>query len=89
MIDIGTGQPVTIRDTVGLVRDVIGTPNLAAFGRLPDRPGERDFIADPGPAERHLKWRAQIGLRAGIERTAAWHARRITDGERSTAGARS
>jgi nucleoside-diphosphate-sugar epimerase len=66
-----------IRDAVGLVCDVIGTSTRPAFGRIPDRRGECDLIADPGPAEHHLKWRAQIGLRAGVERTVAWHARGI------------
>ena len=37
VVDIGTGQPVTIREAVGLVRDVIGTPTRPAFGRRPDR----------------------------------------------------
>ena len=77
VLDIGTGQPMRIRDAVDLVCDVIGTPTRPAFGRIPDRRGECDRTADPGPAEHHLKWRAQIGLRAGIERTVAWHARGI------------
>ena len=77
VVDIGTGRPVTIRDAVGLVREVIGTTTLPAFGRIPDRPGDVDLVADPGPAERHLKWRAQVGLRLGIERTVAWHARQF------------
>jgi UDP-glucose 4-epimerase len=77
VLEIGTGQPMRIRDAVDLVCDVIGTPTRPAFGRIPDRRGECDRTADPGPAEHHLKWRAQIGLRAGIERTVAWHARGI------------
>jgi len=77
VLDIGTGQPMRIRDAVGLICDVIGTSTRPAFGRIPDRRGECDLIADPGPAEHHLKWRAQIGLREGVERTVAWHARGI------------
>jgi nucleoside-diphosphate-sugar epimerase len=83
VIDIGTGQPVTIRDAVGLVRDVIGTSTRPAFGRIPDRSGDLDYIADPVPAERLLKWRARVGLRAGIERTVARRARQLADGPMS------
>lgn len=84
VVDIGTGQPVTIRDAVGLIRDVIGTPTRPAFGRRPDRPGDFDLIARTGPAERQLNWRAQIELRDGIERTVAWHIRQLTGGARPT-----
>ena len=80
VLDIGTGQAVTIREAVGLVRDVIGSSARPAFGRVPDRPGDHDLLADRGPAERQLKWRAQVGLRTGIERTVAWHARQIAGG---------
>ena len=47
MLDIGTGQSMRIRDAVGLVCDVIGTSTRPTFGRIPDRRGECDLIADP------------------------------------------
>jgi UDP-glucose 4-epimerase len=74
---------VTIRDTVGLIREVIGTTTRPGFGRVPDRLGDHDLLADPDPAGRQLKWRAQVGLRAGIERTVAWHAERIAGNAKS------
>jgi nucleoside-diphosphate-sugar epimerase len=77
VLDIGTGDAVAIRDAACLVAEVIGTEQRPAFGRIPGRPGDQDLIADPEPAERHLGWRARVGLRAGIERTVAWHAGRI------------
>ena len=40
---------MSIRDVVGLVCDVIGTPIRPAFGRIPDRRGDGDLIADPAP----------------------------------------
>jgi UDP-glucose 4-epimerase len=77
VLDIGTGDPVSIRDAVSLIAGVTGTRVMPEFGRLPDRPGDRDLVADVEPAQRYLGWRARTSLRAGIERTVEWHARRL------------
>jgi nucleoside-diphosphate-sugar epimerase len=81
VMDVGSGSMLTIRDTTLLIAEVVGSGVTPAFGRLPDRPGDRDLLADPGPAQRYLDWRARVGLRDGIERTVAWQARRMIDGE--------
>jgi len=77
VLDIGTGDAVSIRSAVSLIADVVGSGVTPLWGRLADRPGDRDFVADPEPADEHLGWRARTSLRAGIERTVAWHARRV------------
>jgi UDP-glucose 4-epimerase len=74
VLDIGTGEPVSIRVVVSLIADVLGTPVAPRWGRLRDRPGDRDLVADPGPACEYLGWRARTNLRTGLERTVAWHA---------------
>jgi nucleoside-diphosphate-sugar epimerase len=79
VLDIGTGDPASIRDAVSLIADVTGTRVVPRFGQLPDRPGDRDLVADPGPALRYLGWAARTGLRAGIERTVEWHARQMSE----------
>lgn len=75
VLDIGTGDLATIRDAVSLIADVLGTRVAPRFGQLPDRPGDRDLVADPAPALRYLGWCARTSLRAGVERTVDWHAR--------------
>ncbi|WP_345602361.1 NAD-dependent epimerase/dehydratase family protein [Pseudonocardia adelaidensis] len=77
VLDIGTGELASIRDAVSLIADVVGARVAPMWGRLPDRPGDRDFVADPEPAQEYLGWRARTSLRTGIERTVGWHARQV------------
>ncbi|GAA0901393.1 NAD(P)-dependent oxidoreductase [Pseudonocardia zijingensis] len=77
VIDIGTGDPVSIRDVVSLIADITGARVAPRFGVLADRPGDRDLVADPGPAREYLGWRARTPLRVGLERTVDRHARRF------------
>jgi hypothetical protein len=49
VVDIGSGCPVSIRDTVTLIIDD-RVERAAGVRRLPDRSGDRDRVADPGPA---------------------------------------
>jgi UDP-glucose 4-epimerase len=78
VVDIGTGDLVSIRDTVALVADVMGSRIAPAFGQVPDRHGDRDLVVDPEPARRYLGWRARTSLRAGIARTIDWHVGRAS-----------
>jgi UDP-glucose 4-epimerase len=77
VLDIGTGDLASIRDAVALIAAVTGTHVVPKFGQLPDRPGDRDLVADPEPALRYLGWSARTSLRAGMERTVEWHARHL------------
>jgi UDP-glucose 4-epimerase len=77
VLDIGTGDLATIRDAVSLIADVVGARVAPKFGQRPDRPGDRDLVADPAPALRYLGWSARTSLRAGMERTVDWHARQV------------
>jgi nucleoside-diphosphate-sugar epimerase len=78
VLDIGTGDLASIRDAVSLIADVVGSQVAPKLGQLPDRRGDRDLVADPEPALRHLGWAARTSLRAGIERTVDWHARHMS-----------
>jgi UDP-glucose 4-epimerase len=75
VLDIGTGDLASIRDAVSLIAAVTGTNVAPKFGQLPDRPGDRDLVADPEPALRYLGWSARTSMRVGIERTVEWHVR--------------
>jgi UDP-glucose 4-epimerase len=66
-LNIGTGTETSVRELASA---------LGAESRLaPERPGEilRSCL-DPGRAAEVLGWRAQIGMRDGLERTLDWMA---------------
>jgi UDP-glucose 4-epimerase len=68
-IDIGTGQSVELRALLSLIGDMLGKPNLLAFGAIADRKIEREDAADVQEAERKLGWRANTPLEVGLQRT--------------------
>ena len=71
-IDLGTGRASTVREVVDLVVDILGTDVRPAFGTLPDRPGERSYVADTLAARQHLGWTATTPLREGLRRSIEW-----------------
>lgn len=79
--DVPLGAPVSIRDALSLIAGAVGSAAAPAFGALPDRPGERDRVADPDPRRRYLGWSAGTDLLTGIARAVAG------DRERGTASA--
>ena len=86
VMDVGSGSLLSIRDTVTLIADIVGAEVAPAFGRLPDRAMDRDFVTDPGPATRHLGWSPRVDLATGISRTVDWHMSDLSTGP--VAGAR-
>lgn len=76
ILDVGSGTPVTIRETVSAIVRAIGAGVEPAFGSLPDRARERDLVADITGALRVLDWRPRVDLATGIARTVEWHLER-------------
>jgi nucleoside-diphosphate-sugar epimerase len=58
-----------LRDLLDLVGDLVGRPDLLAFGDVGDRPMEREEVADLEAAGRLLGWRPRTPLREGLLRT--------------------
>jgi len=73
VIDICTGTSVTIRDTIDLLRQTIGTDVRPRFGAEPEREHDRDQLAQPDDAARLLGWRPRIELADGLRRTVDWY----------------
>jgi UDP-glucose 4-epimerase len=73
-IDIGSGQAVRLRDLLTLVGDLVGRPDLLAFGNRPDPALEREAAANVTDALMKLGWRAQTSMRDGLLRTIAHYA---------------
>ena len=69
VINIASGKPISIRDTVELIQKKIGkgTPN---FGEVPDRPKENmELYADISKAEKILGSSLEVSFDEGIEKT--------------------
>ncbi|MEU4572356.1 MULTISPECIES: NAD-dependent epimerase/dehydratase family protein [Nonomuraea] len=77
VLDIGTAEPVSVRETVELLAGVVGGPARLAFGAVDARPLDRTQRSDIGPAERVLGWRPSTGLEEGLRRTVAWYAEHL------------
>jgi nucleoside-diphosphate-sugar epimerase len=71
-LDIGSGEPVDIRQTVRILQQIIGTHIPAHFGGLQDRKFDGAYIADLSESGPLLRWRARVGLVDGLTRTVAW-----------------
>ena len=72
-IDIGSGKPVDIRQTVTMLQQVIGTDVPARFGALQNRKYDSARIADLSESGPLLGWRARVGLVEGLTRTVDWY----------------
>ena len=76
-IDIGSGELVTIRGVIELLRELTGSSAEPQFGALQDRPFELPQRADVATADRLLSWRPRVPLDEGLERTVEWHRARL------------
>lgn len=76
-LDIGSGQLVTGRDLATRLCALVDSDTEPIYGALPDRPLERDRVADPVPAAETLGWRAQTTLDAGLARTVDYYRSRL------------
>jgi nucleoside-diphosphate-sugar epimerase len=67
--DIGSGNPVSVRDLVELIHKLTGSRSRLSFGALSYRPGEPMLTRADTSALRALGWRPRVQLPEGLERT--------------------
>lgn len=75
LVQLGSGSGVTVAELVELVGEIVGRPLevLEDEQRLrPEASEVQRLVCDPGLAGELLGWRAEVGLREGLERTVAW-----------------
>jgi nucleoside-diphosphate-sugar epimerase len=72
-IDLGSGQPVMLRQIVETIGRQMDRSELVQLGALPARPGETPLIvADVTRQQEELRWTPQVDLETGIAETIAW-----------------
>jgi dTDP-glucose 4,6-dehydratase len=73
VINVATGEDVSVSRIADLVLDVLGKPStLKEF--VEERPGQvRRHVGSTEKAERLLDWRARTPLEEGLARTVAWY----------------
>jgi UDP-glucose 4-epimerase len=74
-IDIGSGNLVSVRETVERITQVVGTAIVPRFGAMEDRPLEVEPAADVTPAAERLGWMAKTSLADGLQKTVEWYRR--------------
>jgi nucleoside-diphosphate-sugar epimerase len=71
-INIGSGQPVSIRQMIETVNRLVGRGH-PQFGKVAYRPGENmKLYADISKANEFLGWKPEVTLEKGLEKTIQW-----------------
>ncbi len=72
VINIGSGQPVSIRQMIEAVQRVVGG-GVPKFGEVAYRSGENmSLVADVSKAKAMLDWQPMVSLDRGLEQTIKW-----------------
>jgi nucleoside-diphosphate-sugar epimerase len=72
-LNVGSGEPVAVREVVGEVARVCGRPELVRLGERPTPACEPPLIvADVSRLREAVGWRPRIRLAAGVQSTVDW-----------------
>lgn len=72
-IDLGSGQPHTIKDVVEEILRQIDPAIKGRFGVVADRAMEQERIASVTETRTKVSWQARVELEEGLARTIAWY----------------
>jgi nucleoside-diphosphate-sugar epimerase len=72
-VNIGSGQPVAVRDIVAGIGAIIGRPELILSGALPQRASDPMYVcADNRRLKENTDWAPRYGLEQGLRHTVDW-----------------
>jgi nucleoside-diphosphate-sugar epimerase len=71
-VNIGSGQPVTVRRIVETVGDLLGRPELLALGALPYGAGDPPFVCADNRRLCETGWAPRFDLNDGLRHTIDW-----------------
>lgn len=73
VVNVGSGQPVTVREIIERIGKIIGRGELIEFGGLAYNPSDPMFVcADNSKLKRDTAWAQQYGLEEGLRQTIEW-----------------
>jgi nucleoside-diphosphate-sugar epimerase len=73
IINIGSGKPVSIRDLVMQIAQILGKEDEIRLGALPAREDEPQFVvADTSRLNKEIQWIQKYSLTGGIMDTLSW-----------------
>lgn len=79
VLNVGSGRPVTVRHVVETIRDIAAPDMKLVFGEVPFRPDQvMHMEADISRITSITGWRPRISIDEGLERTVAWHRKRMS-----------
>jgi nucleoside-diphosphate-sugar epimerase len=72
-VNIGSGQPVTLKNLVHGVAEILDRRDLVRLAVLPSPADEPPLlVADTVRLRDEVGWRPEYGLRSGLEETVEW-----------------
>lgn len=72
-VNVGSGQPVRVRDIVRKLGEITGREDLIEFGALPYRESDPMFVcANNRRLVENIDWKPQYDLETGLRDTADW-----------------
>jgi len=72
-VNVGSQQPIALRDLIAQAADRIGRRDLVRLGALPTRPTDAPLVlADTTRLRTEVGWQPGIGVAEGLDRTVAW-----------------
>lgn len=72
VFNICSSQPVTIKNLLEVIGDLMGKDNLLAYGALPYRDWEPMHIAGNNKKLKAIDWKPSVDLRSGLHDTIKW-----------------
>lgn len=80
-VNIGSGQPIAVKEMVHKIADQLGCPALVRLGTLPTAPNEPPLlVADTRRLSEDVGWTPRYDLDNGLDQTISWWKDRITEG---------
>jgi nucleoside-diphosphate-sugar epimerase len=79
-VNVGSGEPVSLRDVVGRLAELVGRPELVEFGAIEPGPNEPAvLVADVSRLRDEGGWTPAHSLDQGLELTVEWWRRTLTE----------
>jgi nucleoside-diphosphate-sugar epimerase len=73
VVNVGSGQPVTVRQVVGTIETLLERQGLVRFGARPENPTDPPFVcADIGRLTSGTAWAPRYDLDRGLRHTIEW-----------------